>query len=60
MSKKLYRPRADRKIGGLCSGIGYYLDVDPTTIRLICVLLTVFAGLSIWVYLIGCIIVPNE
>ncbi|MCM1991952.1 PspC domain-containing protein [Oceanirhabdus seepicola] len=60
MSKKLYRPQNDRKIAGLCSGIGYYLNVDPTIIRLICLFLILFGGLSLWVYIIACFIIPTE
>ena len=41
--KRLYRDRWDKKIGGVCGGIGRYLSIDPTFIRLIyafCCLIT--------------------
>lgn len=60
MNKRLYRPMHDRKIGGVCSGIGYYLDVDPTMVRLICLFLIIFAGLSLWVYPVAWLIMPSE
>ncbi|KKG25473.1 PspC domain-containing protein, partial [Methanosarcina sp. 2.H.T.1A.15] len=33
--KKLYRSKKNRIIAGVCGGIGEYLDVDPTLIRLL-------------------------
>jgi phage shock protein C len=47
-------------ICGVCGGLGEYLDVDPTLIRLIWVLLTCWAGMSILAYLIAAIIIPME
>ena len=34
-------------------GIARYFGVDPTLVRLATVLLVAFAGLSLWVYIIG-------
>ena len=34
-AKKLYRSGKDKILGGVCGGIGEYLDVDPTIIRLL-------------------------
>ncbi len=31
--KKLYRSRSNRMLGGICGGIGEYLGIDPTLIR---------------------------
>ena len=58
--KRLYRSRTDSQISGLCGGIGEWLNVDPTIIRILFVGLTFFAGMSILVYLIGWLIVPEE
>ncbi len=33
--KKLYRSSTDRKIAGVCGGLGEYFNVDPTIIRVI-------------------------
>jgi phage shock protein C len=32
-TKKFYRSREGRILGGVCTGLGEYLDVDPTLIR---------------------------
>lgn len=58
--KKLYRSREDRMIAGVCGGLGEYLNVDPTLIRLVFVL-GFFATASgvFWAYLIMMIVVPE-
>lgn len=54
--KKLYKSENDKKICGVCGGIAEYFGVDSSTVRLITVLLVLFAGMSIWVYIIAAII----
>ncbi len=57
--KRLYRSRKDRMLGGVCGGIGEYLKVDPTVIRLIWVLFAL-SGAGILAYIIAWIIIPEE
>jgi len=57
--KKLYKSAHDRKICGVCGGIAEYLGMDAAVVRLITVALVLFAGLSLWVYIIAAIIVPE-
>ncbi len=40
--KRLMRSSTDRKIAGVCGGFAVYLDIDPTVVRLIWVLLVIF------------------
>lgn len=58
--RHLYRSRTDRSIAGLCGGLARYLDADPTLIRVVMLLLILFGGLSIWVYIILWIVIPEE
>ena len=59
--KKLCRTvGSEAKLFGVCGGVAKYFDVDPTVLRLITVLLVLFAGLSLWVYLIAALIMPKE
>ena len=59
--KKLYRSRSDRKLAGICGGLGDYLNCDPTLIRVAWVIGTVLsAGIAILAYLALIFIVPNE
>ncbi|QQY79111.1 phage shock protein C (PspC) family protein [Keratinibaculum paraultunense] len=62
MSKKLYRSKENRMICGVCGGIAEYLNVDPTVVRLIWVLFSVFTAIfgGIIAYIIACIIIPEE
>ncbi len=57
--KKIYRDGEKRVFGGVCSGIGHYLNVDPVWIRIIFVLLFFLYGISILVYLILWIVIPK-
>ncbi len=61
MIKRLTRPRDGRMLGGVCAGIGEYLGIDPTVVRIIYVLLSIGAiGTPIIVYLILCLIIPES
>jgi phage shock protein C len=58
-TKRLYRSRTDKMFAGVCGGLGQYLGMDPTLIRLIFALLAVIGvGSSIIVYLILMLVVP--
>ena len=58
MQRKLYRSRNDSRIAGVCGGLGEYLDIDPTLIRLIFVLLALTGGHGVLLYIILWLIVP--
>ena len=59
-AKRLYRSRSDVMLGGVCSGIAKYLEVDPTLVRL-AFLLLLFIGMGgLWIYLILWVIMPEE
>ena len=60
MNKKLYRSRSNRVIGGVCGGLAQYLGIDPTVVRLIMALVTFVGGMSLRVYLIAWLIIPEE
>jgi phage shock protein C len=58
-SKRLYRSRTNRKIAGVCGGLGEYLEIDPTLIRLAFVILFFAGGAALALYLIMWVIVPE-
>ena len=62
MQKKLYLSETDKKVSGICGGIGEYFDVDSTLIRLAWVVLSLFsAGLGgLILYLIAGLIIPKR
>ena len=55
--KQLVKSRNNRVICGVCGGIGEYLNVDPTIIRLLFVLLGCTTT-GIIVYLVAAFIMP--
>ncbi len=59
-TKRLYRPRNDRMIAGVCAGIGNYLNIDPTLIRLGLLLLAIWGGGGILAYIIAWVVIPEE
>jgi len=60
--KKLYLSKTDKKLAGICGGLGELLDFDPTIIRLIFVFATLATGLipMLIVYLVGWMIIPQQ
>jgi len=58
MERKLYRSRNDSRIAGVCGGLGEYLDIDPTLVRLVFVLLALTGGHGVLLYIILWLIVP--
>ncbi|TEU19115.1 MAG: PspC domain-containing protein [Anaerolineales bacterium] len=60
MITKLYRSRTDSMIGGVCGGLGQYLGIDPTIVRLFFVLLALGNGIGVLIYLALWLIVPRE
>ena len=47
-------------IGGVCSGLARFFGLDPSAVRIAMALFTLFAGMSILVYLIMWLIIPGE
>jgi phage shock protein C len=60
MAKKLYRSGEDKKIAGVCGGLGDYFDIDPTIIRLIWLAMIFAVGTGVLAYIIAWIIVPEK
>ncbi|MCP5061822.1 MAG: PspC domain-containing protein [Ignavibacteriae bacterium] len=60
MENRLYRRRKDKVFGGIASGLGQYLDIDPIIVRIIFVLITIFHGVGLLVYVIMWIVMPEE
>ena len=58
--KRLYRSQSDRMIGGVCAGMGEYLGIDPTLIRLLFIFTTVWGGAGALVYLVMLLVVPED
>ncbi|MBE6976892.1 MAG: PspC domain-containing protein [Ruminococcaceae bacterium] len=59
MEKKLYRSRMNKKICGVCGGIGEYFNIDPTLVRIGCVLFAA-CGAGILTYFICALVMPER
>lgn len=57
--KKLMRSSMNRMVCGVCGGIGEYLGIDPTVIRLLWVIFTFCGGCGIIAYIIAAIVIPE-
>ena len=58
--KQLYKSNTNKKIAGVCGGIGEYFGIDPTIVRLGFVALTFLAGGGLVVYILAAIIMPDQ
>jgi phage shock protein PspC (stress-responsive transcriptional regulator) len=58
--KRLERSKSNRVLGGVCAGVANYLNMDPTLVRVLTVLITLFTGVPIIVYLVMLFVVPEE
>ena len=57
--KKLYRQTKNKLIGGVCSGLGEYFEIDPVIVRVLFVVALILATTGFWAYILLWIIVPK-
>jgi phage shock protein C len=58
--KRLFRSRKDRILGGVCGGLGNYLNIDPVLVRVVWAILFFAAGAGLLAYILAWIIIPEE
>ncbi|AEI46156.1 PspC domain-containing protein [Paenibacillus mucilaginosus] len=59
--KRWYRSVSDKKLTGLCGGLAQYLNLDPTLLRVLVVILTfASSGSLILFYFLAALMVPKE
>ena len=59
INRKLYRSNTNKIICGVCGGLGEYLGVDPTIVRLVWVLIAC-SGTGLLAYIIAAVIMPQR
>lgn len=59
-TKRLYRSRTNRMLFGVCGGLAEFLDIDPTIIRLIFVIVALWGGIGLLLYIVAVLIVPEN
>ena len=61
MQKKLYKINEGKKLDGVCGGIAEYINVDPTLIRVLWAVVTLFTvGTGLLAYLACAIVMPRK
>jgi phage shock protein C len=58
--KKLYREPIDKFLGGVCGGLGTYLNIDPLLLRILFIALIFYPYPIIFTYILCWIIVPKK
>lgn len=59
-TKKLYRSIENRYIGGVCSGLAEYFDIDVVIVRLLFFIALIIGGGGFFAYIILWIVIPEE
>ncbi|MCF6169478.1 MAG: PspC domain-containing protein [Bacteroidales bacterium] len=59
-TKRLYRSYKEKVIGGVCGGLSDYLSIDVALLRVAFVLLVLFGGSGVLVYIIMWIAIPLQ
>lgn len=57
---KLYRDTRNQVIGGVAAGLGRYFNIDPLLVRILFVLLAIFGGGGLIIYILLWIFVPDD
>ncbi len=62
MGKRIYLSDTNKKIGGVCGGIGEYFGIDPTLIRLLTVIISFMTGVigGVIAYIVAWAIIPQQ
>lgn len=55
---RLFRSQNNRIIGGVCGGLGDYFDLDPVMVRLVWLILILFGGIGLMLYLVSWLLIP--
>lgn len=58
--KKLYRDKAEGKVGGVCAGLSDYFKIDVTVLRVIAAILVFWYGTGLGLYLVLWIFLPDR
>jgi len=59
-NRRLYRSRSDRMVAGIAGGLGEYLNIDATIVRLLFVFFALVGGPGLIVYIVMLLVVPEE
>lgn len=58
MEKRLYRIEEGKKIAGVCGGIAEYFNIDPTVVRVVWAVVSLFAFVGVVAYIVAALVMP--
>ncbi len=58
--KRLYRITEGRKLCGVCGGMAEYFEIDPSVVRIIWAVATLFCGTGLLAYILCAFILPKK
>lgn len=60
--KRFYLSAHDKKLAGLCGGIGEYFEIDSSLVRLAWIVFTIVTGIipGVIAYIVAAIVIPSE
>ena len=60
MQKKLYRSKSNRMLAGVCDGVAEYFNIDPTVVRVIWAVTSLFAFVGVVAYAVCAFVIPEK
>ena len=60
MQKKLYRSKSNRVLLGVCGGVAEYFNIDPTVMRVIWAVTSIFAFAGVVAYAVCAFVIPEK
>lgn len=58
--RKLERSRSNRVFGGVCAGVANYLNMDVNLVRVLTVVVSLFTGFPVVLYIVALFLIPEE
>ena len=58
--RRLMRDPSNKLIGGVCSGVAKYLNMDVNLVRIVTVIISLFTGIPIVLYILALFLLPEE
>jgi phage shock protein PspC (stress-responsive transcriptional regulator) len=58
--RRLMRDPSNKLIGGVCAGLAKYLNMDVNLVRILTVVISLFTGIPIVLYIIALFVMPEE
>ena len=60
MQKKLYRSTSNRMLVGVCGGVAEYFNIDPTVVRVVWGVASIFAFAGVIAYVVCAFLIPEK